>query len=210
MHAIGPNRKFIAMDWWPDNHAAIKFAVERGLVVVGAGGNGGENLDDPIYNKPLTGFPRDWKNPFDRVNGADSGGIFIGAGAPPPGTNGRNHGNDRSRLGFSNYGKSVDAQGWGREVCSIGYGDLFNKGENRLYTSTFSGTSSASPVVVGTIAAIQGILKKKNQPLLSSKQVRDLLRKTGSPQQDEPSRPVTQRIGNRPDLKQMVKEILKE
>ena len=21
MHAIGPNRKFIAMDWWPDNFA---------------------------------------------------------------------------------------------------------------------------------------------------------------------------------------------
>ena len=42
----------------------------------------------------------------------------------PPGTHGRNHGADRSRLDFSNYGALIDAQGWGREVTTCGYGDL--------------------------------------------------------------------------------------
>jgi hypothetical protein len=36
----------------------------------------------------------------------------------------RRHGPDRSRLDFSNFGKAVDVQGWGREVTTCGYGDL--------------------------------------------------------------------------------------
>ena len=44
-----------------------------------AGGNGNENLDDPIYNRPQTGFPPEWKNQFNRSL-ADSGGIIVGAG----------------------------------------------------------------------------------------------------------------------------------
>lgn len=206
MHAIGPNRKFIAMNWWPDNFAAIKHATENGLIVVAAGGNGAENLDAPIYNRALPGFPGDWRNPFNRSL-ADDHSIIVGAGAPPPGTHGRNWGADRSRLDFSNYGSVVDCQGIGREVTTIGYGDLFNQGPNRLYTDTFSGTSSSSPIVVGPIASIQGILKKRGKPLLTSRQVRELLRRTGSPQQPEGSRPVAQKIGNRPDLKQLLDEI---
>ena len=39
----------------------------------------------------------------------------------------RRHGPDRSRLDFSNFGKAVDVQGWGREVTTCGYGDLHAK-----------------------------------------------------------------------------------
>jgi len=209
MHAIGPGGKFIAMDWWPDNYAATKHAVEdKKIIVVMAGGNGNENLDNSIYNRPGQGFPPEWKNPFNRSL-ADSGGIIIGAGAPPPGTHGGNFGPDRCRLDFSNYGNSIDAQGWGRMVTTVGYGDLFNRGANRIYTNTFSGTSSASPVVVGTIAAMQGITKARGKPLLNSVQVRNILRKTGSPQTDHPNRPKSERIGNRPDLKQLLEELNK-
>src|SRR3546814_10256333 len=95
----------------------------RGVIVMSAAGNGAENLDDPLYNTRPAGFPATWRNPFNR-NLADSGSILIGAGAPPPGTHGRNHGPDRSRLDFSNFGSSIDAQGWGREVTTCGYGDL--------------------------------------------------------------------------------------
>ncbi|HET7486933.1 MAG TPA: hypothetical protein VFJ85_03330 [Acidimicrobiales bacterium] len=41
---------FIAIEWWPDDFAAIRYAVNKGIIVVEAAGNGFQNLDDPIYN----------------------------------------------------------------------------------------------------------------------------------------------------------------
>ena len=140
----------------------------------------------------------------------DSGAIVVGAGAPPPGTHDRDHGPDRSRLGFSNWGSAVDAQGWGREVTTIGYGDLQGGTDEDLwYTDEFSGTSSASPIVVGALGCVQGILRHQSRPPLTPIRARNLLRATGSPQQDAPGRPGSQRIGNRPDLRQFVGNALK-
>ena len=184
--------------------------------MVEAGGNGAENLDDAIYGVRPSGFPASWTNPFNRAN-RDSGAILVGAGAPPPGTHGRDHGPDRSRLDFSNYGASIDVQGWGREVTSTGYGNLQGgSNEDLWYTDTFSGTSSASPVVVGTVASMQGNRRARSLALFTPAQVRNKLRTTGSPQTDAPGRPATQRIGNRPNLKQLigfvkpVKDIVKD
>jgi subtilisin family serine protease len=172
--------------------------------VVEAAGNGARNLDNAIYDTPATGFPSGWSNPFRR-GARDSGAILVGAGAPPPNTHGRNWGADRSRLDFSNYGAAVDAQGWGREVTTTGYGDLQGGGNTSVwYTDTFSGTSSASPIVTGTLACLQGVLKARGRVPLSPARARELLRSTGSPQQDEPGRPATQRIGNRPNLRQLI------
>jgi hypothetical protein len=172
--------------------------------VVEAAGNGAENLDDAIYNVRPAGFPASWTNPFNR-NNRDSGAIVVGAGAPPEGTHGRNHGPDRSRLSFSNYGSLIDAQGWGREVTSCGYGDLQGgSSEDLWYTDQFSGTSSASPIVVGALGCVQGALKAIGRIPLSPARARELLRATGSPQQDAPGRPATQRIGNRPNLRQLI------
>jgi len=209
LHRPGPRHAFqqrddqlgyIAIEWWEDDFAAIAFAVSRGVIVVEAAGNGAENLDDPLYNTPGPGFPSMWRNPFNRTN-RDSGAIVVGAGAPPPGTHGRDHGPDRSRLDFSNWGSMVDAQGWGREVTTAGYGSLQGgSNEDLWYTDTFSGTSSASPIIVGALAAIQGMLRAAGKPLLTPARARSCLRSTGSPQQDAPGRPRTQRIGNRPDI----------
>ena len=166
-------------------------------------------------------FRPGWRNSFRRTN-RDSGAIVVGAGAPPPGTHGRNHGPDRSRLDFSNWGALIDAQGWGREVTTCGYGDLQGgANEDLWYTDTFSGTSSASPIVTGAIACIQGMAKARGRPVLTPAQVRNCLRSTGSSQQDAPGRPATQRIGNRPDIralatcafgkgKELAKEVAKE
>jgi hypothetical protein len=213
LHRAGPRYGFVERDdqagyipieWWPDDFAVIRFATSRGIIVVEAGGNGGEDLDDPLYESPQEGFPDDWTNPFKRSN-RDSGAIVVGAGAPPPGTHGNDHGPDRSRLDFSNYGSLVDAQGWGREVTTCGYGDLQGGvNEDAWYTDEFSGTSSASPIVVGGIGCLQGILRNRTKPVLAPTQVRQLLRSTGSPQIDAPGRPRTQRIGNRPDLRQLI------
>ncbi|NTU86261.1 MAG: S8 family serine peptidase, partial [Chloroflexales bacterium] len=136
---------YIAVEYWPDDYAAIRYAIQKGIIVVEAAGNGAENLDDPIYEQRPAGFPASWTNPFNRAN-RDSGAILVGAGAPPPGTHGNDHGPDRSRLGFSNYGALIDAQGWGREVTTCGYGDLQGPvgQEDLWYTDRFSGTSSAS------------------------------------------------------------------
>ncbi len=90
---------FIPIEWWPDDFAAIQFATRKGIIVVEAAGNGGENLDDPVYNTPDSGFPVSWRNPFNRQN-RDSGAIVVGAGAPPERTHGRFHGPDRSSLDF--------------------------------------------------------------------------------------------------------------
>jgi hypothetical protein len=210
IHRSGPGASgvgqdgYIAIEWWPDDYDAIRYASSRGVVVVEAAGNGARNLDNAIYDTPATGFPSGWSNPFRR-GARDSGAILVGAGAPPPNTHGRNWGADRSRLDFSNYGAAIDAQGWGREVTTTAYGDLQGGSNTNLwYTDTFSGTSSASPIVTGALACVQGVLKASGRVPLSPARARELLRATGSPQQDEPGRPATQRIGNRPNLRQLI------
>ena len=88
-----------------------------GVIVVEAAGNGAENLDDAIYDTPAAGFPATWRNPFNPNNPSSR----RSSSAPAPRRReptGSDHGPDRSRLDFSNYGARVDAQGWGREVTT--------------------------------------------------------------------------------------------
>lgn len=196
---------FVAMQYWPDVFAAITMAtIVRGIVVVEAAGNGSVNLDDPLYSlaQPEHGIPLP-QTPFDRTL-EDNAAIIVGAGAPPVGTHGRDNGPDRSRLPFSNFGACIDAQGWGAEVTTCGFGDIPGQGgpgdEDRSYTDVFGGTSSASAMVTGALACIQGVLKASGKPLLTPITARQMLRTFGSVQQDAPLFPATQRIGNRPDL----------
>ena len=203
---------YIPAEWWPDNFAAIQYATQKGIIVVEAAGNGSENLDDPLYDQnpssPHGPFPATWSNPFRR-NPLDSGAILVGAGAPPPGTHGQNWGPDRSRLDFSNYGSMVDVQGWGREVTTCGYGDLQGgDNEDLWYTDQFSGTSSASPIIVGVLGCLQGLLRVSGQPLLTPSSARMLLRNSGSPQTAGPTSPISQRIGNRPDLRSLTVQLI--
>ena len=182
---------YIPIEWWPDDYAAIAYAVCKGVIVVAAAGNGGVSLDAPIYDQnPGTSdgygpFPDWWENPFRRKK-LDSGAILVGAGAPPSGRSGP----DRSRLDFSNHGVHVDVQGWGREVVTTGYGDLQGPRlfEDLWYTQSFGGTSSASAIIVGALACLQGAIRASGSRPLNSSEARDLLGTTGSPQVPRPGR----------------------
>jgi subtilisin family serine protease len=148
-------------------------------VIIAAAGNGGENLDHAAYRKR-----------FDRSH-RDSGAILVGAGGPP-----RAGFADRERLDFSNYGRRVDVQGWGRKVATLDYGDLQAcTGADRHYTGEFAGTSSASPIVAGAAVILQGVARSRGT-LLSPRELRALLVSTGTPQAGN----TRESIGPRPDL----------
>lgn len=182
----GPRGRYVPVEYWDDVFDAIKAATKRGVVVVEAAGNGGENLDHATY-----------KRKFDRAK-RDSGAIMVGAGGPPRGGYA-----DRERLDFSNYGGRVDVQGWGRKVATLDYGDLQAcSGADRHYTGEFSGTSSASPIVAGAAVIVQGVAKSRGR-LLAPTQIRDLLRTTGTPQLGDTS----EQIGPRPDLERAIKAL---
>jgi serine protease len=155
----------LPMEWDFESHNAIADATAAGIIVIEAAGNGGHNLDDPLFGG--------W---FSADTGFDTGAIMVGGGAPSNGycwpQNGSLCGQTfsaRERLPFSNFRQCVDVQGWGASVVMTGYGDLYPTGCSELsagfagctgaapdtalvdafYTSYFDGTSSASPIVAG-------------------------------------------------------------
>ena len=184
--AAGGN-DLVPIEWESASYDAIRIAVGDGIIVVEAAGNGSQNLDDPIFNTGHAPFRSDH----------DSGAIIVGAGAVPGGSD-----TDRSRLSFSTYGSTVDLQGWGENVVTTGYGDLYSAdGMNSFYTAVFNGTSSATPTVAGACAGLQAHHKITNfGAVLTPREVRDILRATGSPQ-IAGTNPVTQNIGPRPNLR---------
>ncbi len=163
---VGPNGNYVPVEWDAANYAAIMALTDAGRVVVEAGANGGQNLDD----KALFGkrFPQGKKN---------SGAIIVGAGEACAGST-----NLRSRLSFSNYGRRVDVQGPGDCVVTTGYGGLYGDRANSYYTATFAGTSSASPIVAAAAASVSSsYLERRGKPLLP-KRIRSILERSGTPQ----------------------------
>jgi hypothetical protein len=194
---------YLPVEWWPDEWAVIKWATDRGILVVEAAGNGSVDLDRPPESDPSL---RSQPNPFVRGD-RDSGSIIVGAGAPPSAWGDPP---DRARFGFSNYGSCVDAQGWGAAVATAGgYGDgkgdlVGGPDEDRWYTARFNGTSAAAAMVAGTLACVQGVLKSNGVRPLKPLEARQALRETGSPQTASFAAPLDQRIGARPDLRQLI------
>lgn len=165
---------FIPMEYEQAVFDAIADATANGMVVVEAGGNGSTNLDDPVYG-----------GLFDR-NVRDSGAILVAA----------SNSTDRGAPCWTNWGSRFDLHGWGDTVATLGYGNLYNGGtEDRWYTGWFNGTSSASPIVTGAVASLQGRALATLSATLDPLVLRDLLKTTGTPQIGEKN------IGPLPDLR---------
>lgn len=158
------------LEYYPDVFDAVSAATAKGIIVVAAAGNGDVNLDRGTC-----------QGAFDRAK-RDSQAIIVGAGSS----------SDRARLNFSSYGSRVDVQGWGENVTTAGYGDAFNPTNDvrRTYTKAFSGTSSATPIVAGTVLIIQSVRKACGLPPATPLEMRDLLRRTGLAQGVPRSKPI--------------------
>jgi hypothetical protein len=180
LHAPGPNANgsgqfgYVPMEFWQDNFDAIQIVTAAGFIVCEAAGNGQQNLDDPVY-----------QDLFDR-DVRDSGAILCGASS----------GSSLTPAAFSNNGTRVDLHGWGFNVTTCGYGVLQGSPlpEQEWYTNAFSGTSSASPIVVGAVVALQGMVETAFGFPMDAELMRHVLTVTGTPQNPG------NLIGPRPDL----------
>ncbi len=185
LSAYGPS------EWVSSVFDAIQTAVANGFIVVEAAGNGNVNLDQAgcagLFNRTVR----------------DSGAILVGAGGPGA------SGLDRQRLSFSTYGSRLDLQGWGSSVVTTGYGSFYNNPDdstnaNFWYTGGFNGTSSATPMVAGAAASLQGISLAHFGSPLDPFELRTLLRNTGSPQLGN----TAERIGPRPNLQNAIGSLM--
>ncbi|WP_337017774.1 S8 family serine peptidase [Leclercia sp. AS011] len=158
-----------------------KALTDKGVYVIAAAGNGNVNLDDPLYN-----------GKFD-LSVKDSGAIIVGAMCAK----------DGKRAYFSSYGSRVTSAAWGCwDVVTTGGGDLYKDGVN-TYTQTFSGTSSANPIIAGVVASLSGIAKA-NGITVTPKQMRQILQETGTPLANGDSA----KIGTYPDMERAVARIM--
>jgi serine protease len=175
MHAQGPDQgttcvcncsqfRYIAMEYWQANFDAILANSANGRYCVEAAGNGSMDLDWSGYGGAFN------------LGVRDSQAIIVGAG-----TSGSVH----NPTCWTNHGSRISAYGWGENVYTTGYGGLWNQtGCNQDYTATFSGTSSASPIVTGSaisLALIHRALDAGNaypSPTL----LRSRLQSNGTPQ----------------------------
>src|SRR5690606_37970939 len=122
---------------------AIRDAVDNGIIVVEAAGNGSVDLD--------TFQTADGRRILSRTSPhfRDSGAILDGAArATVP----------HVRSGFSNFGSRIDGYGWGDSIDTCGDGQIGNL--TTSYTTDFGGTSGASPMVTGAAALLQSWHKR--------------------------------------------------
>jgi len=182
LHAPGPNANgigefgYVPVEYWQDNFDAILIATASGRIVCEAGGNGLQDLDGPEYQSL---FDPDYRN---------SGAFLCGAAHP-----------DLTPEWYSNYGQRLDLHCWGREVTTCAFGDLQGSSggfpEERWYTDSFSGTSSAAAIIAGAVADMQGMARAQLGFSLDPCIMREVLTVTGTPYLPNPHH-----IGPRPDI----------
>ena len=133
-----------------------------GAVIVAAAGNGSQNLDDAFY--------------VPYMDRGDSGAIIVGAGSSDT---------FHDKLSFSTYGLRVNVQGWGQNVYTTGFfaqnstSFLIGSDFNQSYSTSFSGTSSATSIVASCVAVLQSYHHSLAGDYLTSMQLKSILQQTG-------------------------------
>ena len=192
------NNQFLApVEIEPAVFDAIQLATAGGIIVVEAAGNGKVPTLDNQF--PNIGLNLDTINRLNRSDPAfsDSGAIIVGAASSN---------NPHSRLGFSNFGNRVDCYAWGENIDTTGdpVGDSDNS--DYTYTSSFSGTSGASPLIAAAALIVQGISSANFGTLFTPEEIRSILSDpTNGTVSNNPS---LDKIGVMPDLKKIIDNVL--
>ncbi|ASZ69736.1 S8 family peptidase [Bacillus cereus] len=182
------DKNYFPVEVKPDIFDAIRMGTNKGIIIIEAGANGGNDLDqfrDRNGKQVLNRNSPDFK---------DSGAIMVGAASARV---------PHKRSYFSNYGSRVDVYGWGNAVDTTDAKP--SEFITNLYTSSFAGTSSASPIIAGAAASIQGIAKNNQGRVYTPRQLRAILSdsSTGTKSND----PTSDKIGVLPDLKAILSKL---
>lgn len=164
---------------------AIQYATSQGIIVVEAGANGSVDLD---AFQDVNG-----KNILNRNSPdfRDSGAIMVGAGSSAT---------PHARLSFSNFGSRIDCYAWGEDIDTTGDGWTGNL--TNTYTTSFGGTSGASPIVTGAALLLQSWRVKKGKPRFTPGEMRQLLSDTALNTASQ--NPDADRIGVMPNLRAII------
>ncbi len=179
-------RNFLPTETLQADFDSIRLATARGITVVEAAGNGGIDLDnftDPAGNRVLKRVSPAFK---------DSGAVMVGAATSAV---------PHSRWSDSNFGSRIDCYAWGENVDSPTSTRKTPFG-TKIYTETFNGTSSASPIIAGAALLVQGMAMVGLGQRFNAFQMRTLLSNpaTGTPSNN----PAIDRIGVMPDLRAII------
>lgn len=177
----------VPVEAYDDTYEMIRLATALGIIVVEAGGNGGEDLD--LVTNPSGDNFFDPTDPSFR----DSGAIIVGAASSAT---------PHTRLSFSSHGARVDCYGWGQNVDTTG--DGWSGTSTTAYTGTFGGTSSASPIIAGAALAVQGVGEAGLGLRFSPVQMRAIL--TNPATSTASDDPPVDRIGVMPNLRAIIED----
>lgn len=151
--------------WWDVTRALTA----RGAVVLNAACNGTWQGDPRIATTKGYGVDLARFSYFEDFGDADA--ILVGA----------SHSWDGKPHQYSNYNyryRMLNA--WGDSVATTGYGDLQDRNEHdRDYTDSYSGTSSATPLVTGALALIQAYAIEEHHLYLNADQMHLLVMESG-------------------------------
>ncbi|PEE55315.1 S8 family peptidase [Bacillus cereus] len=185
------DKNYFPVEVKPDIFDAIRMGTNKGIIIIEAGANGGNDGNDLDQFRDRNGKQVLNRNSPDFK---DSGAIMVGAASARV---------PHKRSYFSNYGSRVDVYGWGNAVDTTDAKP--SEFITNLYTSSFAGTSSASPIIAGAAASIQGIAKNNQGRVYTPSQLRDILSdsSTGTKSND----PTSDKIGVLPDLKAILSKL---